>query len=566
MSALRELLVEFQTKFDSKPLEQGSNKIDGLVSKAITAGKALAAAFAIDKIAGFALGVIKAADDIGDQAVRLNISTQALQEWTYAAGFAEIEGEQLDGIFRKLATTSVDAREAGSEQAKAMSDLGVSLKDANGEFKTTDILFEEIGLSLAGMSDQTKATALAVDFFGKGAGTRVLALFKNGAAGIAQFKKEFAELGGGFDSEFLEQAGKIDDQMKRLDLSWASAKVTLVGVFLPAIQGLITLLTKGAQAIQWINKNTNLFKSGLLILGAVGIAKLSAMLGPLNLLIRSFGMLALKIGLPLLLLEDLITFLEGGDSLIGRGIDKAFGPGASAKVRAFMQDVKKSVEELWGGSWNAFTTNARQTGDEFFMFLAKDMQKLGGFWGGILNGMAEEGGFLWDVLTGGWTNFADKLVALWDGIVLAIQAAWSEIKFFVLEGIAGFSDAINEAISAIPEVVRDKVGITVNEPGSDRKAIQDIHRREKGEIAGKLQQVGARLTAPGPAITKPATVNAPVNVNVDMGGGGGKGGPSVAAVKHAAREGAKAGVAAAKGGAAAPNRQAAATFKRKGRE
>lgn len=334
MAALREILVEFGVKFDTAPLEAGQKKVGDVVGSLKNLGVALAGAFALDKVKDFVLGAVAAGDAVGDQAARLNISTQALEEWTYAAKFADLEAGELDGIFNKLARSSVEAADATSEQGKVLKQLGVDVKDTSGNFKDTGTLFEEVGLALAGMTDETEKTALSFQFFGKTAGPKVLQLFKEGPAGIAKFRAEFEELGGGM-GDFVEQAGKVDDDMHRLDLAWTSAKVKIAGLFLPALTAAIQGLTKFASFITFLSRHTNVLQAALVTFATIAAAKAVMLLAAYAPLIGTFLLWAAAIAAVVLILDDLITFFQGGDSVIGRAIEEWFGPGSSEKVRAW---------------------------------------------------------------------------------------------------------------------------------------------------------------------------------------------------------------------------------------
>jgi hypothetical protein len=350
MAALRELLVSFGIEVNTKPLTDAEQKTNDLADKLGKVAGAVAAAFALDKVKDFVLGMVGAADAVGDQAARLNLSSKALEEWTYAAKFADLEAGELNGVFDKLARTSVAAGEAGSEQSKKLKELGVDVKDVNGNFKDTSSLFEEVGLALAGVDDETKRTALSFEFFGKTAGPKVLQLFKEGPAGIAKFRAEFEELGGGF-GDFVEEAGAVDDQMHRLDLAWTSAKTKIAGLLLPAVLTLTQGMTRAVAFFTKLAKESNLVQAALVTLGAVAVGlgfKVLVAWGPAILATAAW---AAAIALVVLAVEDLITFFQGGDSLIGRLIDEWFGPGAQDKVRQWTQEVYAAFAGFMNGTF-----------------------------------------------------------------------------------------------------------------------------------------------------------------------------------------------------------------------
>lgn len=371
MAALREILVAFGITVDTAPIKKGEQAADNFKDKLKQVGGAIAAAFALDKVTDFVMGMVAAGDAVGDQAARLNLSSQALEEWTYAAQFADLQAGELDGIFNKLAKSSVEAGDANSEQAKTLAKLGVQVKDANGNFKDTGTLFEEVGLALAGMGDQTERTALSMQFFGKAAGPKVLQLFKEGPEGIRKFREEFEALGGGM-GDFVEQAGAIDDQMHRLDLAWVSAKARIVGLLLPAVSWLAIGMTKGAAAIAYLAKNSYLLQAALGVLGAVAATSAAPVIAAWAPVVAPFLLWALAIAGVVLLFEDLIVMFKGGDSVVGRAIDKLFGEGSTAKVVAWTQGVAKAFAGFLDGTYSVGVSTVRSALDLIGMAFASN--------------------------------------------------------------------------------------------------------------------------------------------------------------------------------------------------
>jgi hypothetical protein len=334
MAALREILVAFGVEFDTKPIDDGEKKIGNLLGSVKELGAALVGAFAVKEISAWVLDMVSLGDAVGDQAARLNLSSKALEEWTYQAKFADIAAGDLNGIFDKVARSAVEAGDATSEQGKILKKLGVDVKDGAGGFKDTGTLFEEVGLALAGMSDQTERTALSFQFFGKTAGPKVLQLFKEGPAGIAKMRAEFEELGGGMGS-FVEEAGEVDDNLHRLDLAWTSAKVKIAAFFLPALNMAVRGLTKVSSGISKIVAHSSVAQAALATLAGFLVAKGIAISVAWAPVIGTFLLWAAGVAAVVVMLDDLITFFRGGDSVIGRAIDKLFGPGSSDKVRAW---------------------------------------------------------------------------------------------------------------------------------------------------------------------------------------------------------------------------------------
>lgn len=477
--ALREILAVFGVKFDGKALEQGNKKIEEGVGLLKGFGAVLGTAFALDRVKEFTLGMIEQADAIGDQAAILNTSTDALQQWQFAAGFVELSGEALTGIFTRLSVSADKADESSKGVGDTLKKLGVDVKGQNGELKAAPQLFEEVGLALAGMSDKTEATAKAVQLFGRANAAKVLAIFKDGKPGLEAFRKEFERLGGAFDSEFVAQAGAVDDEMKKLNVAWTSAKVKITGLALPAINALTHALTAGSIALQNLLRNTNV---GGVIATAAGITALG---------------LALQKGLPLLkhwklavaalAAEDLYSFLKGDDSLIGDTLDAVFGQGTQDKVRDWIKDVGNEVK--------GFVGNAGEDMRLFWKTLKTDaVDSAGPILAPVVSMWLGQLGFFWDLATGGWQNFSVKTQAIMSAFGAFVSLVWSEMKGPALIAIASIEDAFGAMVNALTQ----HAGRLGKLFGLDPSAPLSTDNADRARGSLRAEQAGAR-TAIGSA-------------------------------------------------------------------
>jgi TP901 family phage tail tape measure protein len=493
MAALRELLVSFGIEVNTKPLEEANAKTNGLVDKISKVAGAVAAAFALDKVSDFVLGMVSAADAVGDQAARLNLSSKELEQWTYQAKFADLEASELNGVFDKLARTSVAGADATSEQGKALKALGVDVRAVGGGFKDTSQLFEEVGLALAGVDDETQRTAMSFDFFGKTAGPKVLQMFKDGPAGIAKFRAEFEELGGGF-GEFVEEAGAVDDQMHRFDLAWTGAKTKIVGLVMPAVMWITRGLTTLAVGIAKVAKETYLFEAAFGVVAAAAVAYAAP-------IIAAWAPIALAVALVVLAVEDLITMFRGGDSVIGRTLDKLFGPGSAKKLVKWTKDVGEAFGTFFGDLINRphqFEENWARTSAA----IKNDIRNaLGPAFGEFGVSVYEASGVMLSVLTDGWQVFSERFSAIIDGVGFAFRTAWTEMKFFGLGVVAELADAVEGMVAKLPDSVRGALGLgTAADSGGS--AVGRVDKEKLAAFANLMAEgtlIQARISAPAHA-------------------------------------------------------------------
>jgi hypothetical protein len=138
-----------------------------------------------------------------------------------------------------------------------------------------------------------------------------------------------------------------------------------VSILLPYLVSLVNWTSRNAQAFKNLMRETSTLQTSIVSLGAMifsyfGVKMLKAIFN-----IREFGALlvrvagfALRFVLPFLILEDIITWLRGGKSLLGEFLDK-FKPGTKDS-KAWLESVRKGFEyvletlKLLESAWRVF--------------------------------------------------------------------------------------------------------------------------------------------------------------------------------------------------------------------
>lgn len=384
--ALSELLVSFGIDFDTAPLDIGQKKIDGTLAKLKKFGAALAGAFAVKQVYNFVEGQVAVGAELQHQADLLGLSTKALEQWRYAASFANIGAEELNGMFMRVSRAALMGAEGTGKHAAAM-------KKLVGEVKPTESVaevFEQIGLKLASMKDGFEKTALAAKFFGRADGQKVLELFKDGADGIKKFREEFEALGGGM-GDFPKKAKEVEASQKRLGFVWDTLKTRIAGVLLPALEWVTIKLVKLGAAFIKITDGTEILGVAIGVLSALATAAAIRIIVAYAPVILPFLLWAAAIAAVILVAEDLFGFFEGRRSLIGRVIDALFGDGSAAKVQQFFQSIKDFAVESFDKLKAIFgdtTLSFREKMDEFLTWVGGEFGvQFTGTFGDIVSGV-----------------------------------------------------------------------------------------------------------------------------------------------------------------------------------
>lgn len=337
--ALREILAKFGFEFDKAKLREVNKEVEGTKDGIASVFKVLAAGAFIAGIKSFVGGIEHLGSSLNDLSEQTGLGTDNIQLFQYVAGTAGVEAEETSAAIRKLGVTLGNAAAGGADQAKAFTELGVKFSDAAGHARSLDDVFPDLIESFGKITDDGKASRLAVDLFGR-SGVKLLGFLKQGKAGLEQFRGEFEALGGGMSAEAIKAADEYGDSLVGLDVAFTGLKSLIGAELFPILTDLVGYFTQGVAWLRHISKETELVKGGLIALGLAGVVALTALLAPFAPIIAAVATLTL-------FFDDLINFVEGNDSVIGAALNGLFGPDTAEKVRGNLNDFGKMIKDFF---------------------------------------------------------------------------------------------------------------------------------------------------------------------------------------------------------------------------
>ena len=446
MVELSKLFVTIGAKTDQfeKGLKRVSKQMKGVALGMVAIG------------AGIALALGKAGKDfaeLGDQmqkmALRTGFSTEALSELKFAAEISGASLETLEKGVKRMSAAIVDADNGLLETKRAFDELNLSASRLL-ELSPEEAFFEIAG-AIGDLENATIRAATAQDIFGR-AGTQLLPLMAEGAAGIEALRKEARELGIVFDQEAANAAAAFNDALTRLKGAVDGIKVTIGTELAPILTDLIDEFTENTKKVtEWTKKNPALTNVLIKFSGVMGGILLS--LGGLVLIAPSIITVVTTMGIAASAAAIGFVALAAGIALITFCL---IGLAKNAEQRAVVAEIE-----------------AEQT-----KFLA-----------GETNNLAE---VLEDALAKGYVIATDKIVDF-----IAASKDMEVAEAGQAEATLAAADALNvelDALLALERAKRDARGQKVQQAASLTSAIL---------AAGGLQGPGeaaqfiSELTAPG---------------------------------------------------------------------
>lgn len=153
---------------------------------------------------------IDAADNFAKMSQKVGVSVESLSTLAYAADQSGVSLQQLQTGLVRLAKNASDAASGTGDAIRAFDAMGISVKDAEGNLKSTESLLSEVAEKLSGYEDSAQKTALAVQLFGR-AGAELLPLLNAGADGIAKLQSRARDLGLEIDGNTAKKAEQFND-------------------------------------------------------------------------------------------------------------------------------------------------------------------------------------------------------------------------------------------------------------------------------------------------------------------------------------------------------------------
>lgn len=343
--------------------DQSTNKLGGsFLTMAKYAVGALAAGFSFAALSNSVRAAADYADYLDESSEALGVNIEDLSAWSDAAKLTGGSAQSFIGTLGNLSSAMAQMDATGkSRLAPFFKELGINMMDASGKMKEPFSMLLEISDAFEGMSKQESLG------FGKkmGLDTGTIMLLQQGRRSLEDLIKRQKELGV-VSKEDGERAAKFKDQLDDTSHAFRSIAMTIGGIVLPPLTEFFQILEK---LFTWVSKNKHEFQAFGIAAGIVGgiilatyvpamiaaaIATIAAT-WPLLLLVAAFSAVAAAL---FVVIEDILAFTKGYDSLIGTVLDRN-----PALVAAFnsvvdvVKDVIKWISEAYDKVVEFFSTD-----------------------------------------------------------------------------------------------------------------------------------------------------------------------------------------------------------------
>lgn len=310
----------------------GLNKVNAGSALAVTGLGLLAAAVVkVEKaLISATLKAAETADEIATLSMTTGLSTQTLQEYSYASELLDVSIDTISGSLTKLTNNMQTAQSGTGAAAEALQALGVQIETSDGQLRRAEDVFHDVIDALGEVQNQTERDALAMDLFGKSA-QDLNPLILQGSARFRELAAQAHEAGAVLDDVALNKLTGVDDAMQELKQQVEASKKQVLVEFAPE-------LTAALKDVRGLVKDvgTEMKDSGVVTAFGSLLESVTAMIPKTDTLKGGLSGLALVLAG----IADTIDVIVNGVRVIGNFNIKGFTSGGFSSA---VSDLKTSL-------------------------------------------------------------------------------------------------------------------------------------------------------------------------------------------------------------------------------
>ena len=228
----------------AKAQQEGSgafSKLGGSIDDFKKIAGTLGIAFGISELVSFTKASVSFANQIGETAEKVGITTKSLQELRFAASQNGSSVEEMDAALIKFNSVIGDAASGNKAAELSFNTLGVNIRNANGEIKSADQLMRETSDKISTLSSSSEKASIMMDLFGRSGG-KLVPVLGEGSRALDEMAISAQNAGAIMSDDTVKAAKQLNDQLDKIS---TSAKVLMA-------EALGTVSKAVGKAVDWV--------------------------------------------------------------------------------------------------------------------------------------------------------------------------------------------------------------------------------------------------------------------------------------------------------------------------
>ena len=175
-------------------------------------------------------GAVDQADAFGKLSRQTGIAADTLQSYVNAGKLAGVEQTAIDKGLARLASSIREADQGVATYLDSFKALGISVRDTQGDLKSTEQIFGEISDRFKDMPAGTTKAALAMELFSR-QGRKLIPLLDEGSDALKEWNYQTS-------AEFAQNAEYFNDQLTKIGFGFDGFRKQLTDKALPALNSI----------------------------------------------------------------------------------------------------------------------------------------------------------------------------------------------------------------------------------------------------------------------------------------------------------------------------------------
>ena len=451
-------------------LRAASEQVKELGNKLTSAGEAMrgistAAAAVTAAIGALTIKSGKWADDINTMSKVYGIGTGELQKYSAAADLVDVSVEDIAKTHLRLTKAMSGSEDETGAQAEAFAKLGIATKDADGNLRDADTVWQETIAALGEMENETERDALAMTLMGKSAANLNPLIedggdtYKRVADTLKKYDLDFV------DQDMLDNANEFNDSIdtiKTLGLvAFQQLGTKLAAYLAPALEKVVDLVGRLAGWFANLSPKTQAIIAGIaavlavtapLLLGLGKIAfAISSIMGLVSTIGPAIGGVVSAMGPVVIAIAAVVAvgvlLYKNWDKIKAKAIE------LKTKVVAAFTQFKTKVSSIFTGIKDAIS-NAWRIAKAFVFSIVKNIVlKVTSSFSSLKARVSSIFTGIKDTISNAWRTAKAFVFAIVKNIVLKVTSSFNSLKTRVSSIWTNIKTAITKPI----EAARDKV-------------------------------------------------------------------------------------------------------------
>jgi hypothetical protein len=303
--------------------------------------------------AGIAVFAANAANQMYELSEKTGVGVESLSRFAYAAGLNGISAESMGNSLEKLNKSIYAAAAAPAGAVNGFTRLGVSLKDSEGNLRSTEDILLDLADKFQKMPEGPARGALAMQLFGR-AGSEMLPFLIQGKAGISALTDEADKLGVTLGQKTASDSHTFEQTLKRMQGALQGAANTVLKEMLPSLQAFADFILND------LKDPSSVFRSIGRVLLDVVVPAFKILAGVVGTVIAAGDIVASVFGHAFDMIESQVLVLinafsalkSGNFKQAGNEIREGFKQGLEQFTKGVTEDTDKAnqrLAKLYGG-------------------------------------------------------------------------------------------------------------------------------------------------------------------------------------------------------------------------